>query len=59
MIHNTGEDAKFSILTKSPLFRTLCQNTTNPDYFEGESTYTKISKEFEALKENIPISLFK
>lgn len=56
MIHNTlGEDAKIFDIDEEPtpsgLYAKIQQN---PDYFEGESTYTKISKEFEALKEKYP-----
>lgn len=56
MIHNTlGEDAKIFDIDEEPtpsgLYAKIQQN---PDYFEGESTYTKISKEFDALKEKHP-----
>jgi len=56
MIHNTlGEDAKIFDIDEEPtpsgLYNKIQQS---PDSLEGESSYTKISKEFEAWKEKYP-----
>jgi len=56
MIHNTlGEDAKIFDIDEEPtpsgLYNKILQS---PDAIEGESSYTKISKEFEAWKEKYP-----
>ncbi|NMB50618.1 MAG: DEAD/DEAH box helicase family protein, partial [Bacteroidales bacterium] len=56
MIHNTlGEDAKIFNIDEEPTPSGLYSKIQrHPDYLEGESPYTKISKEFEALKEKYP-----